>query len=120
MNEGLFNNNNKIITQYFMGNIIQPIVGNIIKHNTMIMIAELLLLLMGHNRSHVTFTTLCPFQTKTHSNCSELQNRIQGNSNGDIAITIGKYEEDNIDLNLCLNCCKLSKHVISLARQFHS
>ena len=35
------------------------------------MIGELLPLLKGHSRSHVTCKALCPFQPKTHSNCNK-------------------------------------------------
>ena len=76
MNESLFNNivivqhMGKIIQyimgkiiQYIMGKIIQYIMGKIIQYN--FMFGELLLLLKGHSRSHVTCKALCPFQTKT-------------------------------------------------------
>ena len=34
------------------------------------MIGELLPLLKGDSRSRVTVKAVCPFQTKTHSNCN--------------------------------------------------
>ena len=44
--------------------------GKTLQYN--FIIVELLLLLNGHSRSHVTCKALRPFQTKTHSNCSKI------------------------------------------------
>ena len=34
-------------------------------------------------------------------------------------ITVNKYEENNVDLIIFLNCCKFGNGIISLARAFH-
>ena len=69
----------------------------------------------------MTCKALCPFQIKCVIVIVTVIRLKQTNNNiFSIVLIVHKYEESNVDFKLFLNCCKLGKCVILLARPFHT